>query len=389
MSLTVSLPANRVYRIAVSVFFFMAGFSFASWASRIPNIKENLHLSDAGLGAVLLSLPIGLMSGLPLSGWAVTRFGSKRTLILGASLYPVLLVLVGLANTPVLLSVALFFFGMFGNLQNISVNTQAVGVEALYGRQIMGSFHGLWSLAGFAGASIGTFMISKSIPPFIHFSLICAAALALCLAVHKHLLPQGPGKKEGKKPLFVKPDSSLLKLGMIAFACMFCEGTMFDWSGVYFKTVLQVPEKLTTLGYTAFMATMAGGRFAGDWLVGRFGIKRMLQLSGIVIAAGLLTAVAMPYVVPATIGFLLVGFGVSSVVPTVYGLAGKNGRMPAGMALAAVSSIGFFGFLFGPPVIGFIAQASSLQWSFAVVAVLGLSTTFLAGRIRTNVPVPA
>ncbi len=131
---------------------------------------------------------------------------------------------------------------------------------------------------------------------------------------------------------------------------------MADWSGVYFKKVVHAPDSYTTLGYLAFTSTMALGRFVGDGLVTKFGIKKMLQMSGIIITAGLLIAVTFPYLLTAAIGFFLVGFGVSSVIPIVFGSAGRSTTMPASTALATVSTIGFLGFLIGPPVIGFIAQ---------------------------------
>jgi MFS family permease len=163
---------------------------------------------------------------------------------------------------------------------------------------------------------------------------------------------------------------------------MACEGTMFDWSGIYFQYEVHAPRQLVTLGYAVFMATMATGRFAGDTMATRIGKKKLLQASGVVIMAGLLTAVLFPSLVPATIGFLLVGLGVSSVVPLVYSTAGRSGKLSPGVALAAVSTIGFMGFLIGPPVIGFIAEAFSLRWSFTLIALLGLGTTLLASMIR-------
>jgi MFS family permease len=240
MALTIPISVNRTYRISVSVFFFIAGFVFASWASRIPDIKNALHLSDAGLGSVLLALPAGLITGLPLSGFLVSRYGSKKIMIAGAILYPAVLLLLGLAASPFQLVAALFLFGFCGNLLNISVNTQAVGVEAIYGRSIMASFHGLWSLAGFTGAAVSTLMISYSLTPFVHFCIICAASALLIFASYKHALPQDSG--DAKQPLFVKPDKAILKLGMIVFGSLVCEGTMFDWSGVYFEKVLQVAD---------------------------------------------------------------------------------------------------------------------------------------------------
>lgn len=380
MELPFSLPIARVHRIAVSTFFFIAGFTFASWASRIPDIKTKLALSDAGLGGVLFFLPIGLMVSLPFSGFLVSRFGSRNIVIITALLYPLTLIILGLAPTVWLLCGVLFLFGFWGNLFNISVNTQAVGVEALYGRSIMASFHGLWSLAGFSGAALGTLMISVHILPIVHFTIVCAIGFILVVTTFKYTLPQN--SNTSKQPLFAKPDSAILKLGVIAFGCLVCEGTMFDWSGVYFQKVLNTPPSQTTLGYAAFMSSMAAGRFIADWLVTKFGVKKMLQFSGVIITTGLLTAVIFPYLLSATLGFLLVGFGVSSVVPLVYGLAGKSTTMSAGMALTAVSTIGFLGFLIGPPLIGFIAQWAGLRWSFTVIAMLGFCTTVLASTVK-------
>ncbi len=157
---------------------------------------------------------------------------------------------------------------------------------------------------------------------------------------------------------------------------------MADWSGVYFKKIVEAPASLITLGYVAFTAMMATGRFLGDWLVTKLGVKNMLQISGTMITSGLLLSVLFPYLVTATIGFLLVGFGVSSVVPIVYGLAGKSKTMSPGTALASVSTIGFLGFLIGPPVIGFIAQAVSLRWSFTLIGILGFGTADTCTKIK-------
>jgi MFS family permease len=209
---------------------------------------------------------------------------------------------------------------------------------------------------------------------------VCGLAIFMVLVSYKFAIRRDNGKGQQQK-LFVKPDSKILLLGLIAFCSLLCEGAMADWSGVYFKKIVEAPVSMITLGYVAFTGTMALGRFLGDWLVTKTGVKRMLQMSGTMITVGLLIAVIFPYLVTATIGFLLVGFGVSSVVPIVYGLAGKSTTMPASTALAAVSTIGFLGFLIGPPLIGFIAQAVSLRWSFTLIGVLGFGTALLAGKL--------
>ena len=377
-----SLPAisPRVYRVAVSAVFFLQGLCFASWASRIPTIQQRMALSDTELGLVLLALPVGLMLSLPLSGWLVARQGSRRMALLGALLYAGILLTLGLAATPAQLVGCLVFYGLAGNLLNIAINTQAVGVEALYGRSIMASFHGVWSLAGFVGAAVGTTMIGYGIEPLTHFALITALMVAGVLVAIRYVLPADANGPASDQPIFVLPDKSLLLLGVIAFCCMICEGAMFDWSGVYFAKVVLAEKAWAGAGYTAFMSTMAAGRFVSDRFTSYVGRARTLQLSGLLTATGLLLAVLLPQLWPALVGFLLVGFGVSSVVPLVYGAAGRSAVMSPGVALAAVSTVGFLGFLIGPPLIGLVAGATSLRISFSIIAVMGLSITLLAKR---------
>ncbi|MBW8683836.1 MFS transporter [Chitinophaga rhizophila] len=384
--LTVDLNLKRSHRIAASIFFFIAGLTYSSWACRIHDIKAIFQLSNAGLGSVLFALPIGLMVSLPVSGWLVTRMGSRKVLISAGLLFPLMLAAIGLAPGIWQLVLLLFCFGFMNNLFEISMNTQAVGIEALYGRSIMASFHGLWSLAGFAGVGIGTVAISLEMPVLYHFVFICGLSWLLVLAAYRYLLPADEAA-DSSQPIFAKPDSSILKLGLIAFSSLVTEGTMFDWSGIYFQKTVAAPEHLTTVGYIAFMSTMAGGRFVADRFVTKLGTKRVLQISGMMTTSGLLIAICLPYLVTATIGFLLVGIGVSSVVPLVLALAGKSKTLAPGVAIAAVSTVGFLGFLLGPPLIGFIAEATSLRWSFAFIALLGTGIILLAaqaGRIADD-----
>ena len=379
--LTNYLPHRRIYRIAVSSFFFMAGLCFSSWASRIPAIQLRLHLSNAGLGAVLLALPTGLLISLPIAGWLVARVGSRSIVIGAALLYALTLPMLGMAKNTAQLVICLFVFGMGGNMLNISMNTQAVGTESMYGRSIMASYHGLWSLAGFTGAAIGTLFVGIGLAPWEHFLIISVLALIIVALASGHLLKEDINKNE-QQPIFARPDRTLISLGLIAFCSMICEGAMFDWSGVYFQKVVQPENGLVTAGYTAFMCTMATGRFVGDWVTTKAGKKKTLQISGILTAVGLLIAVGFPYFLTAVTGFLLVGAGVSSVVPLIYSSAGKSKILSPGVAIAAVSTIGYLGFLFGPPFIGFIAQASSLRISLGLIALLGSTIAIIAARSR-------
>jgi predicted MFS family arabinose efflux permease len=276
---------------------------------------------------------------------------------------------------------ALFFFGVFGNMCNIAVNTQGVLAEKIYKRPIMASFHGAWSIAGFTGALVGLLMMNLRIAPRPHFFIVISLALIITFFARKYLIPGTTAPTE-KKKFFSRPDKTLMQLGLIAFCCMATEGTMFDWSGVYFKEVVQVPQSLVIVGYASFMIMMATGRFTVDRIIARIGRKKMLQLSGVLILTGLMIAVLFPYLVTATLGFLIVGFGVSSVVPTIYSTAASATKIAPGMAIAAVSSISFLGFLLGPPLIGYIAQLANLRYSLAVVAVLGFCITIMVSKLK-------
>ncbi len=358
------------------------GFTFASWANRIPDVKRTLHLNDAQLGGLLFSLPIGQLVAMGLSGYLVSKYSSKKILRFAILVYPLAVISLGLAKESWHLALGLFAMGMFGNMCGISVNTQGVGVERLYRRSIMASFHGVWSLAGFAGGVFATLMVSLDITPFVHFCLVYAITFSLMIAMRNWILPRDANPPQKQKRQVFKPSRQIVFLGMIVFGSMICEGTMFDWSVIYFENIIHPPKELVRLGYIAFMFMMSAGRFTADRLVTKFGVQKILKVSGIIIASGLLTAVIFPYMLTATIGFLLVGLGTSSVVPLCYSVAGRSKDMNPGVAITTVASIGFAGFLIGPPLIGFISQMSSLRWSFALIAVLGLMTTIVSSRIK-------
>ncbi len=376
-------------RIAVGALFFLAGLSFASWASRIPNIQQTMHLSYAAWGAVLFALPAGLMCSLPFSGWVITKIGSKKLALAAQFMYSLILPGIGLAQTPFQLVICLVCFGFSGNAANIAVNTQAIAAEKLYGKPIMASFHGLWSVGGFAGAGVGILMIANNINPFHHFIVISAAFIIGLILTAKYLHDDtGPSPISDGASLTLlqklKLATPLIPLGVIALCSMICEGTMFDWSGIYFKKVVAAPAPLQGLGFTSFMLTMFLGRFIADGFAHRFGLKRTLQVSGLLTGSGLLIAVLFPYFYTALAGFLLVGAGVCSVVPMVYSATGKSKTMSTGVALSVVSTIGFIGFLVGPPLIGFIAGLATLRASFALIAVMGISIFIVSTKTNLD-----
>ena len=378
------IPEKKRIRMAVALVYFCMGLCFSSWASRIPDIKSALHLNDAMLGTILLALPVGQLMMMTFSGKLVTHFGSRKVLLFALPVYTICLNNIGLVKEGWQLAIALFLFGLAGNLCNISINTQGVAAERLYDRPIMTSFHGGWSLAGFTGALIGLLMINLKVAPNWHFITVILIVWTIVWINQPYLIKGKTGRdKDGpKRKFFNKPDSILLQLGIIGFCSMASEGAMFDWSGVYFKDVVKAPSSLVILGYTSFMVMMASGRFAADYIISKIGRKKLLQICGVMISTGLFTSVLFPYLIPCTIAFMLVGLGVSSIVPTVYSAAGRHTRVPAGIALATVSSVSFLGFLMGPPLIGYISELAGLRYSFAVIGVFGMGIALLVSRIR-------
>lgn len=398
----------KYYRIAIGLFFFLQGTVFATWSARIPDIKQALSLNDAQLGTILFFFPLGQLVSVPLSGYLVQKYGSRMLLSCVALLYPLSLVGIGLMPSRTALAGMLFLLGVAANLHNLSVNTQAVGLEKLYGRSIMGTFHGLWSLAGFVAGLTSSFLAVRHVAPLWHFCGVLGLGLLAVATLHRFLLPEdlpadandadsagketagqsAKGAENSKEKatfnIFKGMDRYLALLGFLAFGCMLCEGSVYDWSAVYFEQSLQVDKAWIRAGYTGCMLAMATMRFLADGLVNRMGAVKVVRISGFVIAAGFLTAVLFPYLIPATIGFTLVGIGVSSVVPICYGMVKGSRAMSAGRAINAVSTIGFFGFVAGPPVVGYISEWLGMRPAFALVACIGLLTGLLAGRLKPS-----
>lgn len=371
-------------RLAISAFYFMQGVCFASWASRIPTFKASMGLNDAELGSILFALPAGQIITMFFSAKLTTHFGSKKMLRATAPLYAIALTFLALATAGWQLAAFLVLFGITGNLCNIALNTQGVAGENYYGKPIMSSFHGAWSIGNLTGALIALGLVNLKLGMYTHFWIIALISLTNVVLSSKKLLDHNPKPvtRTEKTKFFTMPQGILVLLGIIAFCSMATEGTMFDWSAIYFEDVVKLPHNKAIIGYASFMFMMASGRFLGVYLIGKFGRKNLLQISGAIISIGMALAVIFPNIIVAIFGFMLIGLGVSSIVPMVYSIAGNNKKVPAGKAITMVSSIGYFAFLFGPPLIGYVSQLSSLRYSFGIISVFGLLITFLITKIK-------
>ncbi len=370
---------------AVSVFFYIQGVVFGSWASRIPDLKDQLNLSDGALGTILFMLPMGQLTMMPFSGRIVTRFGSRNVLRVALMGYSFILLLIGQVEAAWQLPVCLYLFGLVGNLCNISVNTQGVNTETIHNRPVFSTFHGLWSLGGFTGALIGWLMIRYQINPSMHFPFITLFVWVNDFIFQRNLIPRQAVSTVIPKYRFRLPQGQLLLLGLIAFCCMSVEGCMFDWTGVYFRQVVLADARYVSAGYAAFMITMSAGRFMGDGMSTRFGRKNWVMISGVLISFGIGLTVLMPFVIPAVIGCILTGIGVSSIIPLMYSTAGKDPNIASGIAIASVAGIGYLGFLLGPPIIGHIAEAVGLRYSFALMGTGGIIIIWLVRKVQTLV----
>ncbi|HXB29094.1 MAG TPA: MFS transporter [Puia sp.] len=373
-------------RRANAVYFFISGFGYSSWTSRIPGIKESLKLNDAHFGTLLFMMPVGLILTMPFTGKLLDHFKSRTIMLTGAMVYNGVLACIGFCSYTWMLGIALFFFGSSRNMMNLSMNAQAIGVQALYNRSIMSSFHAVWSMAGFAGAAFGYLMVTLNIIPAWHLLGVSLLLTALTLYYYKDALDQRPDHSV-KRSIFTLPPKNMLVFSFICFTSMACENTMYDWSGIYIRQVLHGSKAIATIAFVIYMVAMTSGRLAGDRMADKFGIQRVLAASGILIFSGFTITVLSPNILLTLIGYLFTGFGVSCVVPFVFSLAGKIPMSNPGAALASISSLGYLGFLLVPPMIGYVAQASSLRISFAIIAVMGLFMIRLSTRIKTGIAV--
>ncbi|WP_455786929.1 MFS transporter [Parabacteroides goldsteinii] len=376
-------------RFAVLSFFLAQGLCFSSWASRIPDIKEIFTVNDALYwGIVLFMIPVGKFVAIPLAGYLVSKLGSRIMVQISIMGYALSLFAIGTALNIYMLGVFLFCFGVFWNLCDISLNTQGIGIERLYGRTIMASFHGGWSLAACLGALIGFIMIVSDVTPFWHFTLIAALILLLTMVSRRYLQDdvstaevkeEAVEDKSEKWQYIKKPEMLLIKLGLVGLFALVVESAMFDWSGIYFESVLQVPKSLQ-IGFLVFMVMMTVGRFLANYAYRIWGKQRVLQLSGAFIFIGFFTSALLGSTVDSmalkvivnSFGFMLVGLGISSMVPTIYSLVGAKSKTPVGIALTILSSISFIGSLVAPLLIGAISQAFNMEYAYMVVGLLGL-----------------
>ncbi len=362
--------------------FFLHGLIVSTWLSRIPSVQGHLHLTPGELGLALLGTAVGAMTAMPLAGAWVTRLGSRPVTTITTVLMAASLVLMPLAWERFSLTGALVVFGAFAGSMDIAMNAQAVVLEQRWGRPIMSSFHALFSLGGMSGAALGSVAAARAIAPLPQFAWASLLYIAAGLWAGRLLISGDKG--QAGQPIFARITRPLVGLGCLGFCILLNEGAMADWSSVYLRRILLTPESTAAAGYAVFSLAMAGGRLAGDRLTERLGRVTIVRLGGVISAAGL-GAGLLVKTVPATfLGFAAAGLGFSVIVPLVFGAAGRHGAASgssAGAGLAAVNTVGYFGFLVGPATIGLTADHTGLRGAMLIVVVLSLVVSSMASAV--------
>ncbi|MCB5194792.1 MFS transporter [Deefgea salmonis] len=372
----ISSVSLRRSQLAVAALFLVLGFNFGTWASRIPTLKMQLDLSAAEVGILLLASGLGAVFSFPITATLLHKLGSRKLCLLAGSAIPLILIALSLAPTFPLAMAVMALEGIAVACLNVAMNSQGVEVELAGKQAIMSRLHAVFSLGGLLAALFASGLTLLTDSLWIHF--VSAAGL-LWLGVafaRKGLLPEqikDAEQSNGKR--FVMPKGIALWLGLIALCGTVVEGSMSDWSALYLKEMAGASAQLAPLGIACVSGTMLIARWLGDGWRTRWGAERMLTGGGLLAGVGLAMALVIGGVVPALIGFALVGLGVAAVSPCVYAAAAKHGAV----ALAAVTTMGSIGALMGPPLIGFIAHASNLAWGMAVIA---LAATLIAWCTR-------
>ncbi|CAA9254455.1 MAG: hypothetical protein AVDCRST_MAG57-2310 [uncultured Blastococcus sp.] len=365
-------------RAAVVAIFAANGAMFGNWAVRIPDVKADLGLSEAALGAALLVPAIGALVAMPLAGALSARVGSRPATGAAALVFFAVPVLLGVASSFAWLAVALLLFGLAIGSLDVTMNAQAVTVERAGTRPVMSSFHAAFSGGALVGSLTGALAAAADVPLALHLGLTGLVLLALTAPLFPATLREE--RVEGPRgPLFAWPRGRLLPLAVIALAVLLAEGAVGDWSAVYLRQELGAGVGTAGLAFTAFSLTMVAGRLAGDHLVARWGRVRTVRVSALIAVAGGLVVVLVPSVVVAVLGFAAMGIGLACVVPLVFVAAAGDDPDP-GPALAAVSTPGYVGFLIGPPLIGALGEVVGLGSALLLLPLLLAGVAVLAGR---------
>jgi fucose permease len=365
--------------VAVALIFFVNGFVYASWVPRIAEIQTGLALSEGNLGLALLMVAIGALVAMPVTGGLIARHGSRTLTTVTIALLGIGLPLIGLADGFATLCLAFLFYGAATGALDVSMNAQGIVVERAYRRPIMSSFHGMFSLGAMAGAGATGLIAGAGVGIVAQFLAVGALTLLIGpLATRSMFSASADATEQG--PGFSLPNRRLLVFGLLAFCCLLGEGAVGDWSAVYLDQSLGADVKVAAVAFAVFSLMMALGRLTGDRVVARLGGGTVVSAGGALAALGLGGTLLIGRPEVAVVGFALVGAGLSCIFPVVLSAATRTPGISAGNAIAGVCTIGYLGFLVGPPAIGGLAELIGLPAALGAVVLLLVLVAVLGSR---------
>ena len=365
--------------------FLALGIIVGTWGAHIPSLKTHYALGEGALSVVLFAVAAGTVSSLFIAGRAVGRYGARA--VAGAASVIACTMLALALQHPNLgtLLVAMLLFGAMASLFDVAINAEGAEIEATGGRAVMSNLHAMFSVGGMVGAGAAAWMFSRGVAPRAQLLGVCAAVAVLAVVASRGMLAK-PATAIGASAQahFAWPRGRLVVIGVLIFAGMTAEGVMYDWSVLYLKQEVGMPQSRAALGYATFCAAMALSRFGGDALRARYPERAVLRV-GAYIAAAAMTAVLLSRVGwTAFVGFALVGAGLAPVAPILFNAATRLPGISRAAAIASVTSVGYSGFMLGPPLIGGIATATSLSVALGVVVlaavVLGIGARHVPAR---------
>jgi predicted MFS family arabinose efflux permease len=368
-------------RAAVTAVFFLNGAVFASWYSRLPSIQDDLDIGTGALGLALLGAPVGLLVAQPLTGALAATVGSRRLvaatpLLLAPAIAPALAV-----DAPTL-ALATLSVGFVNGILDVSMNVEGLAVERESGKRIFNSLHAAFSFGALSGAAIGGLAAAAGLNPLAHLAIVAGVGAAAA-ALASRGLPPADAEMPPQGPRFARPSRRLAALGAVAFCALLAEGAVFDWSGIFMRREADATVGLAPAGLAAFNLAMGFGRLSADRVAEEVGSVRVGRAGALLAAAGLGAALLLATPAGAIAGFAVMGIGLAALFPLAIRAAGYDPAI-AGPAVAAVSSLGYVGFLTGPPAIGMLAELLGLGGALALVCALLVVAAALANQLSTH-----
>lgn len=375
---------------ATQFIFFTCGLGISSWAPMVPYVKDRLMLNEADLGFLLLLLGLGAIVMMPVSGILMNKIGSRKVIVISTFLVALAMPFLTIISTFTGMAIVLFIFGCGIGTVDVAMNAHGVQVQNLYGRPIMSSLHGLFSVGGLLGPLGIGFLMKSGLNPL--YAAIAIALLLIILAVsqYKYLFDsdfeketinqftQATEEKSLNKSKFQWLNGSILLLGFMCFSTFLSEGAMLDWSAVFLRDLKDITPEFAGAGYAAFSIAMAVMRLLGDRIVSKLNSKTVVTGGGLIAVTGVILIIAGSLPV-SILGFILLGAGAANIVPIFFSEGGKIPGVSPTTSISAITTMGYAGQLAGPALLGYIAHLFSLQIAFGLIAFLLLAVAVIYG----------